>query len=79
MGQQLVRRVRRSSDEVTPVIKRVRRWVYQVRVNVYPGGYRDWRWIGTTTEPPALVLGLRWARWKARRMMASELREQARR
>lgn len=77
MGQQLVKQPRRADDEVTPVIERCAwSWFYEVRVNVQPAGDRSWHWIGTTTEPPALVLGQRWARWKARRMMAAELRSQ---
>jgi hypothetical protein len=64
---------------MTPDIQRVGRWFYEVRLHIQPAGDEPWRWIGMSTESPALVLGKRWARWKVRRMMAAELREQARR
>lgn len=63
------------TDAVIPDIRRVGRWFYEVWLHIQPAD----TWIAMTTEPPALVFGKRWARWKARRMMAAELREQARR
>lgn len=59
-------------ETATPDIRRCRwRGFFEVRLNIH---YAD-TWIGTTTEPPALCLGIRWAKWKARRMLAAHLRE----
>lgn len=54
-----------------PEIERAGRFVYHVRVRTELGldGFP-----AVVTEPPSFVLGIRWAQWKARRMLRAELR-----
>lgn len=63
-----------AGDVVTPDIQRVGRWFYEVRLDIQPGD----NWISMTSEPPSQVFGMRWARWKARRLLAAELRSERR-
>jgi hypothetical protein len=54
-----------------PEIEQVGRFTYHVRVRTElgPDGFP-----AVATEPPAWVVGARWARWKARRMLRREMR-----
>jgi hypothetical protein len=63
--------VKRFHERSYPEIERAGRFVYHVRVRTElgPDGFPS-----VVTDPPAWVLGARWARWKARRMLRAELR-----
>lgn len=74
----LIDQLRTAEAHITPDIQRVGRWTYEVRLHIKPTGNEPWNWMmSLTTEPPSLVLGKRWARWKVRRMMAAEMHQRA--
>jgi hypothetical protein len=60
-----------SDEQIFPEIEQAGRVTYYVRIRTElgPDGFPS-----VVTEPPAVVIGMRWAQWKAKRMLKRELR-----
>lgn len=59
-----------DGQRMLPVVEPAGRLLYHVRIRFDFGEGT----LSSVTEPPAHVIGLRWAQWKARRMLRAELR-----
>jgi hypothetical protein len=60
-----------GDEQIFPEIEQAGRLIYEVRIRTVlgPDGFPS-----VATEPPAVVIGMRWAQWKAKRMLKRELR-----